>query len=78
MKLLMIDAPEGGASGCLLNNGEILSFRAAAMEGSVETWIPSSIRAILEAGEPALQIVRAMIERVEKLDDAQRQALRQR
>ncbi len=65
MKLVTIDNTAQGCAGAVLRSGEVLHFGKAAAQGTVEIWIPTSIRAILEAGEQGLALVRGLVNRVE-------------
>lgn len=78
MKLLTIDNIPGGTPGVLLANGDILNLRLAGRGGSLERWLPSSVRGILQAGPEGLAVVRGIVERIEALDAAQRDSLRRR
>lgn len=65
MKLVTIDNTASGLPGAVLRSGEILHFGKAAARGTLEVWIPDSVRAILEAGADGLALVRRLLERVE-------------
>lgn len=65
MKLVTIDVGAHGIPGAVLCSGEILHLPRAALPGTVEAWLPGSIRAILEAGEAGLDVVRGLVARVE-------------
>ncbi len=67
MKLLTIDQGRDGAGGALLASGDILHLERAARPGTVETWLPSGLQAILAAGDEGLAIVRRMVERFERI-----------
>jgi acylpyruvate hydrolase len=51
MKLVTIANTAAGSPGAMLRSGEILHFSKAAKPGTLEVWIPDSIRAILEGGK---------------------------
>jgi 2-keto-4-pentenoate hydratase/2-oxohepta-3-ene-1,7-dioic acid hydratase in catechol pathway len=74
MKLLTIDNRQGGEPGVLLPSGEVLNLRRAAT--GAERLLPGSLRDILEAGEPALALVRQVISRVEAMGDGELARLR--
>ena len=65
MKLVTIDNTASGLPGAVLKSGEILHFGKAAAQGTLEVWIPDSMRSILEAGPAGLALVRQLVERVE-------------
>lgn len=65
MKLVTIDNTAAGTAGAQLRSGEILHFSKAAAAGTLEAWIPGSIRAILESGAEGLAVVQKLIARVE-------------
>lgn len=65
MKLVMIDVGRHGSAGALLRTGEVLNFSRAAAEGTLEAWIPGTVREVIEGGRDALGVVRALIARVE-------------
>ncbi len=75
MKLVTIDNVNDGVPGAVLRSGKILHLRRAAQDGSVETWLPDSVRAILEAGEEGLSIARNIVSRVENMDADEIQCL---
>jgi acylpyruvate hydrolase len=77
MKLVTIDNTAQGSAGAVLRSGEILHFGKAAQPGTVETWIPASIRAILEAGDQGMALVRQLVERVQAATPAVHGALRE-
>jgi acylpyruvate hydrolase len=76
MKLVTIRGTAGGAAGAILPTGEILNLQLSALQGTVEAWIPSSLRGILDAGPAGLDVVRRMVDRVQGLGAAGLQALR--
>ncbi len=76
MKLLTINQSRGGTAGALLRSSEILNFARAADAATIETWIPTELRAILEAGPRGLDVVRTLVSRVERGDHEQTQRLR--
>jgi hypothetical protein len=65
MKLVTISCASEGVAGALLKSGEILNLSLAATQGSLEAWIPSSVRKILQAGLKGLELVNQMIDRIE-------------
>ncbi len=77
MKLVTIDNTASGVPGAVLRSGEILHFGKAAAPGTLEAWIPDSLRAILEAGAPGLALVRQLLERVEAASASVQQRLRE-
>jgi acylpyruvate hydrolase len=76
MKLVIIANTAAGSPGAMLRSGEILHFSKAAKPGTLEVWIPGSIRAILEGGKDALGLVRLLVDRVEVLPATERENLR--
>jgi len=76
MKLVTIDATPGGIAGALLESGEILHLGRAAAPGTIETWLPASVRGILQAGPEGLEAVRRLVRRVEDLGASDRERLR--
>ena len=76
MKLVTIANTAAGSPGAMLRSGEILHFSKAANPGTLEVWIPGSIRAILEGGKDALALVRQLVDRVEALPATERENLR--
>jgi len=65
MKLVTIDYGRRGAAGALLRSGEILNFTRAAQADTLESWIPTELQHILEAGQSGLDVVRSLVARVE-------------
>jgi len=65
MKLVTIDHGSRGTAGALLRSGEILNFSRASSPGTIESWIPTEVRAILEAGPQGLELIRKLVSRVE-------------
>lgn len=78
MKLVTIDEGVRGIAGALLANGDVLRLSRAAKAGTVEAWIPETVRELLEAGDAGLDVVRGLIDRAESVSDPQREALRER
>jgi acylpyruvate hydrolase len=76
MKLVTIEAGRDGEAGAILANGEILHLVRAGREGTPEAWIPDSLRRILAAGPAGLDVIRALIKRIEALSEAERATLR--
>ncbi len=76
MKLVTLDIGTHGQVGALLAGGELLHLGRAAEEGTLETWLPHSVRGLLEAGEQGLAVARRIVQRAEAADDALKQALR--
>ncbi len=75
MRLVTIDDGRRGVSGALLRNGDVVDLRRAALPDTVETWIPSDLRALLEAGAEGMDIARRVVDRIEALDDERRKVL---
>ena len=46
MKLVTIDSPPSGRIGALLASGEILDIARARKPGTIEAWIPLSVREV--------------------------------
>ena len=65
MKLVTIAEGPNGTPGALLESGEVLRFAGAAKAGTLEAWIPDTLRALLGAGSAGLATVRGLVERVE-------------
>lgn len=64
MKLLTIDAPPAGRPGALLLDGRVLDLQAAAGSGGAASWMPDSVRGILEAGDDGLDAVKRAVDDV--------------
>jgi len=77
MKLVTIDNTAAGLPGAVLRSGEILHLGKAAAPGTLEAWIPDSLRAILDAGAPGLALVRQLLDRVEAAPATVQQQLRE-
>jgi acylpyruvate hydrolase len=78
MKLVTLDIGTHGQLGALLSTGERLHLGRAAEEGTLEMWLPDSVRGLLEAGEQGLALARRIVQRVEAADSAFKQSLRRR
>ncbi len=78
MKLLTLDNGAGGAPGVLLADGQVLDLRRAARAGTTETWLPASVRALLEAGDEGLAVARGVVDRIEAASADERAHLGQR
>lgn len=65
MKLVTIDNTATGTAGAMLRSGDILHLAKAATPGTLETWIPDSVQAILEAGDAGLDVVRRLVTKAE-------------
>jgi len=65
MLLVTIDDVPGGSAGVQMASGQILHLGRAALPGTVEAWLPSSVKGILEAGSDGLEIVRKIADRHE-------------
>lgn len=76
MKLLTIDAPPRGHAAVLLGD-HVLDLAAAREAGSAASWMPTTVRRILEAGEEGLEIVRRYIGHVESATEGERDRLRE-
>ena len=76
MKLVTIDCVPGGQPGVALSSGEILHLARAALPGTMEAWLPTTMRGILEAGEEGLDIVRRMAGRAEEANADHAAAMR--
>lgn len=77
MKLVMIDCVANGRPGAILANGEILHFQRALRTGSLEAWLPDSLRGILAAGAEGLEVVQRIVTRVEDAVEGERGKLRE-
>ncbi|WP_397474899.1 fumarylacetoacetate hydrolase family protein [Pusillimonas sp.] len=78
MRLVTIDCGRNGEPGVLLASGEVLHLRQAALAGTVQVWLPDSVRDILEAGEEGLAVLRLIVERVQNSTAAELATLRDR
>lgn len=76
MKLVTIDSTRAGVPGALLRSGEVLDLGRAARAGSVEAWLPASLKGILEAGSEGLDVARRIVDRVEAASQDERTNLR--
>lgn len=76
MRMVTIDDVPDGSPGALLVSGEMLHLRRAARESTIEAWLPGSVAEILAAGRNGLDVVSAMVARVEALDRDSREGLR--
>lgn len=65
MKLVTLDDVDPGSPGALLSSGEILHLGRAALEGTLERWLPGSVRALLEAGGEGMAVLGGMVLRAE-------------
>src|SRR5476651_1106129 len=63
MKLVSIDAPPHGKTGALIGD-EVLDFAAASTRIPMAAWVPADMRELLVAGEPALELVAGIVDRV--------------
>ncbi|MES2414234.1 MAG: fumarylacetoacetate hydrolase family protein [Pseudomonadota bacterium] len=70
MKLVTINNTASGTPGAVLKSGEVLHLAKAAQAGTVETWIPGSLREILEGGDSGMAVVRQLVKRVESANAA--------
>lgn len=78
MRLVTIDSVAAGVPGALLASGEVLHLGKAAEPGSLEAWLPTSVKAILQGGEEGLTVARRIVARVEAAGDTERERLRAR
>lgn len=65
MKLVTINNTTSGTSGAMLKSGEVLHLARAAKAGTLETWIPGTVRAILESGPDGMTVVKQLVKRIE-------------
>ncbi|MES2911127.1 MAG: fumarylacetoacetate hydrolase family protein [Pseudomonadota bacterium] len=77
MKLVTINNTTAGSPGAMLASGEVLHLAKAAKAGTLESWIPGSIREILESGADGLAIVKNLVKRVEAASPAELAQLRE-
>ncbi len=77
MKLVTIDGarPRIGAA---MPWGEVLDLGLAAEGGSIEVWLPQTMRRLLEAGPEGLSLARRIVDHVAAAPASQRAALRSR
>ena len=75
MQLLTIDDGALGAAGVLLRNGDVLNLCRAARGHGLEAWVPRSVQGLLAGGVEGLDVVKRIVDRVERLDADARQAL---
>ncbi len=78
MRLVTIDSGRDGEPGALLTSGDVLHLRRAALEGTLQAWLPGSVRGILEAGEEGRKVVGQIIQRVQDCSAKEMTALRER
>lgn len=71
-------ATPAGQAGALLSTGDILDLSSAHSSFSLARWIPESVLGILEAGEEGLEVVRRLVDKVERSTGSERKALRER
>jgi 2-keto-4-pentenoate hydratase/2-oxohepta-3-ene-1,7-dioic acid hydratase in catechol pathway len=69
VKLVTLDLGAGGQLGAMLSDGELIHLGRAAQKGTVETWLPGSMRGLLEAGDEGLAIARRVVQRVASGDE---------
>ena len=77
MKLVTINNTASGTPGAMLKSGEVLHFAKAAKAGTLETWIPGSVRNILESGRDGMAVVKQLVKRVESASAAELAQLRE-
>jgi len=65
MRLVTIAAPPAGRTGVLVG-AEVLDFAAAGSVVPLAGWVPASMPALLAAGEEGLDLIRRIVERVER------------
>lgn len=65
MKLVTIAAGAQGRAGSVLASGDVLDLQAAARAGTLEAWLPPSMRELLEAGHEGLALARRIVDRAE-------------
>ncbi len=78
MKLVTIDSPPAGRVGALLADGTILDLLRCRRPGTLEAWMPGSVRAVLEAGEEGLNAVRRIVDRAQQAAGSARDELQAR
>ncbi|OVZ60253.1 hypothetical protein CDO44_09120 [Pigmentiphaga sp. NML080357] len=76
MKLVTIDAIPGGTAGAMVASGEILHLGRAAASGTIEAWLPPTVRGILLAGPEGLEVAHRLVRRVENMDANGQERLR--
>jgi acylpyruvate hydrolase len=75
MKLLTIDAPRGGRPGAMSAKGEIIDLLKLDAGEGLGNWLPTSIRAILDAGDEGLDMVRRLVDQVDNASGAEAERL---
>lgn len=78
MKLATLACGANGTPGAVLASSELLDLRRATRPDSLEEWLPSSVRGILNAGPSGLDLVRAIVSRVENSGEQEQRLLRSR
>ena len=78
MRLVTIDDVPMGSLGAKLSSGEILHLGRAARGGTIEAWLPTSVRGLLEAGREGLDVARRVVQRAECATAAEQAALFER
>jgi 2-keto-4-pentenoate hydratase/2-oxohepta-3-ene-1,7-dioic acid hydratase in catechol pathway len=76
MKLVTIDNVAGGVPGAVLESGEILHLGKVARADSLEAWLPTSVRGLLQAGSPGMAVVHALVARVESSSNRDKDLMR--
>lgn len=77
MKLVTINNTPLGSPGALLKSGEVLHLAKAAKAGTLETWIPGTIRDILASGPDGMAVVKQLVKRIESASAAELAQLRE-
>lgn len=70
MKLLTIDAADGGHPGIVIGNGQVLDLTRAPDSVLAGGWCPSSVREILERGDAGLDALRRAADAADRELDA--------
>ncbi len=78
MRLATLDDARGGSAAVRLVDGEFVHLGRAARPGTLEAWMPPTVRGILEGGSAALAVVGGVAERLEAMGESERLELRRR
>jgi 2-keto-4-pentenoate hydratase/2-oxohepta-3-ene-1,7-dioic acid hydratase in catechol pathway len=77
MRLVTLDAYPGGRTG-VLHGDEILDFGLVSAFVPLAAWVPSAMPVLLAAGEAGLDVIRRVVDEVERRSEDERAAMRER